>query len=395
MSTQGVLVGSKQNEYQEERRVPMILVLAVLLGVFLIWAALFEFDTTIRAMGDVIPRARTQVIQAADGGVLSELLVREGSVVAEGELLSVMEKERASAGYQEERARVTALEVALLRARTEIYDDETLDFGAYQEEIPGVVRAQREYYDQRKRGLQEELGTLQTNLDMASVELQMNERLLETGDVSAIEVMRAERQVNDVRGQMLEIRNDYLEEAHQEITRTEAELESLRYKLNSASNILDHTEIVSPVAGVVKYLTVTTLGGVLRAGDELMQISPSEGGVVIEAKIMPADIGKLELGMLVFIKLDAFDFSIYGNLQGTLEYISSGTLTERDASGRDEEFYLAQIGIDEEHMARESNLSSVVLKPGMKATIDIRTGSKTVLNYLYSPIAKTFSGAVH
>jgi len=379
---------------QKDKGLSMIGIIAILIASFLAWAISFEFDTTVRATGKVIPSARTQVIQAADGGVLSQLFVKEGASVKEGQVLAVLEKERANAKYQEESSRVIALEISLHRVQAEIRE-QIPNFDAFQENSPGIVKAQQDYYQQRKDKLRNELYILNSSLQMAQTELDMNTNLLNTGDASRIEVMRAQRQVNDVQGSIMEAKNAYLDEAHKEVTRIEAELKSLRFKLDAANNVLNHTEITSPVAGVVKFLGINTLGGVLRSGDELMQISPSKGGLIIEANVAPVDIGQLETGMSVFVKLDAFDYTIYGNLQGTLKYISSDTLTEKDSTGRDSIYYSVQVLIDEQHLKNEPKLASVNLKPGMNVTIDIKTGEKTVLNYLSKPITRAFSGAIH
>ena len=379
---------------QKDKGLSMIGIIAIILASFIAWATSFEIDTTVRATGKVIPSARTQVVQAADGGVLSQLFVKEGDDVRDGQLLAVLEKERANAKYQEESARVTALEVALIRAKAETRGVRP-DFVRFQETNPIVVKAQQEYYQQRKDYLYQEQKMLNSSLKMAQTELEMNENLQVTGDASNIEVMRAQRQVNDVHSNLMEAKNKYLDEAHREVTRIEAELKSLRFKLGAANNVLNHTEIRSPVTGVIKFLGMNTLGGVLRLGDELMQISPSKGGLIVEANVAPVDIGKLKTDMPVFVKLDAFDYTIYGNLQGTLDYISSDTLTEKDSSGRESVYYSVQVTIDEEHMKNQPKWASIKLKPGMNVTIDIKTGSKTVFNYLSKPITRAFSGALH
>jgi len=154
---------------------------------------------------------------------------------------------------------------------------------------------------------------------------------------------------------------------------------------------------VAPIAGVVKYLKLTTIGGVLRAGDELMQISPTEGEMVFEVKINPADIGQLSIGLPVSIKLDAFDYSIYGSLEGTLTYLSSDTLAEQAANGQTNTYYRAQVRIDASRAKAHPNpkLASVDLKPGMTATVDIRTGHRSVLKYLAKPVYKAFGGALN
>jgi len=158
---------------------------------------------------------------------------------------------------------------------------------------------------------------------------------------------------------------------------------------------LNHTVLTAPVAGVVKYLKVTTIGGVLRTGDELMQISPTDGDIIIEVKINPADIGQLKSGLPVAIKIDAFDYSIYGSLTGRLSYISSDTLTEQAANGQASTYYRAQVRLDPKSATTNPKLADVALKPGMTATVDIQTNSRSVLEYLAKPVFKAFGGAMH
>jgi adhesin transport system membrane fusion protein len=177
-------------------------------------------------------------------------------------------------------------------------------------------------------------------------------------------------------------RNKYLQDARTEATK----LSEDRYKLDERQSILGKTNLTAPIAGVAKYLKVTTIGGVLRAGDELMQISPIEGEMVFELKVNSADIGQLALGLPAAIRLDAFDFSVYGSLAGKLTYLSSDTLTEQGANGQVSAYYRAQ---------PNPKLADVALKPGMTATVDIRTGQRSVLKYLAKPVYTAFAGALN
>ncbi len=374
--------------------ISMTVLLFVALTAFLLWAALFEIDQTVRAQGQIIPIARTQVIQSADGGVLEKLLVQEGQRVKAGQQLAVLERERSTAAYDESRAKEAALTAALIRAQAEA-SERTPDFGAKLQRFPEFIAVQQALYEQRKRGLQEELTTLKEALGMANEELRMNEGLLKTGDTSQLEVMRAKRQVGELEGKINALRNKYLQEARTEATKVSEDLASNRYKLDERQSILGKTVLTAPITGVVKYLKLTTIGGVLRAGDELMQISPTEGEMVFEVKINPADIGQLSTGLPVSIKLDAFDYSIYGSLEGTLTYLSSDTLAEQGANGQTSTYYRAQVRIDAERAKTHPNpkLANIALKPGMTATVDIRTGQRSVLKYLAKPVYKAFSGA--
>jgi adhesin transport system membrane fusion protein len=206
------------------------------------------------------------------------------------------------------------------------------------------------------------------------------------------------------------VKQKYLQEAKQDVIRFEEEISAHQFKLNERKILLDHSILKSPVDGVVKVLRINTVGGVLRAGDELMHISPTSGGYIVEAKINPSDIGELRLGLPVSLKFDAFDFSVYGMLQGTLSYISSDTLTESGPNGATQTYYRVQVQLNPNLDSEKSNtdtpwffqaerkvnkLSLNELKPGMTATLDIQTRSRTLLQYLIKPVQKAFSGALH
>jgi adhesin transport system membrane fusion protein len=374
--------------------ISMTLLLLIGLVLFLLWAALFEIDETVRAQGQVIPSSRTQIIQAADGGVLSELLVQEGQSVSPGQRIAILEKDRSNAAFEESRSKVGALHAALMRTKAEA-SNTPLEFGEEFKEFPEFVAAQQALYTQRLRSLNEELKTLREGLNMAQEELRMNESLYKTGDIGQIEVMRAKRGVSELQGKINAVRNKYQQEARAEAIKLEEELSSNRYKLEGQQSVLGHTELTTPVAGIVKYLKINTIGGVLRAGDELMQISPTEGEMVIEVKINPVDIGHLTQNLPAAIKLDAFDYSIYGTVDGILTYISSDTLVEQSASDQTISYYRAHIKLNADQLKANSKLAGVPLKPGMTATVDIRTNRRSVLQYLAKPIFKAFGGAMN
>jgi adhesin transport system membrane fusion protein len=370
----------------------MTMVLFIGLTLFLLWAGLFHIDQTVRAQGQAIPSARTQIIQAADGGILSRIDVQEGQAVKAGQLLAILEKDRPNASFKESRTKVAALGITLARAQAEA-NQRTPEFGNDEKAFPEFVAVQKALYEQRKRSLQEDIASVQDALTMAQQELTMNEKLLKTGDTSQLEVMRARRQVGELKSKINSTRNKYLQDARQEASKVAEELASNRYKLEERQDVLGHTELTAPVAGVVKYLKVNTIGGVLRPGDELMQISPTDGEMLIEAKVNPVDIGQLKTGLPVAIKLDAFDYAIYGILHGTLTYISSDTLVEQGANGQSSTSYRVHGKLDPQQTKDNPKLASVTLKPGMTATIDIRTDSRSVLQYLAKPIFKSFDGA--
>ena len=364
------------------------------LVVFLLWAALFELDETVRAGGNVIPSARTQIIQAVDGGVLSALLVQEGDKVNMGERLAVLEKTRVNASYEESRAQVASLNAALIRAKAEAAGAAPI-FGQEFADYPEYVLMQQSLYQQKVQKLRDEISILNAKLILAKEEQVIYERLYADGDASRMELMQVQQRVIELQGKVSGLNNQYLQEVRQEIAQLSTELASNRFQLQERKNRLIHTDIIAPVAGVVKYMRLNTVGGVLRPGDELMQLSPTDGDLIIEAKVNPVDIGQLTEGLPVSVKLDAFDYSIYGGLKGVLTYISADTLTEKSEGEGAASYYRVQVKLDKDAQANNPKLANVVIKQGMTASIDIKTNRRTVLQYLAKPVLRAFSGALN
>ena len=375
------------------RRISAMWFLLLFLLTFVGWASIFELDQHIRAQGLVIPSSRTQVIQAMDGGSLRAIYVHEGEIVKSGQKLALLEDDRAQAAHEQAKAEVFSRKAALIRCLAELAGKKP-KFPKEFDQYPQFVDAQVGYYEQRKRGLDDELEVQKASLKLAKEEYNLSERLGKSGDISRVEVMRSLRQVLDIESRITGLRNKYLQEAYQEMVKVEDDLSSSRYKLDEKVSILDHTEMLAPMAGIIKYVRITTIGGVLKPGDELMQISPIDEEILAEIKINPADIGQLRTGLPVSLRLDAFDYSLYGKLEGTLRYISPDTLTEPGANGQQQVFYRAQVAINEMSTQLESKIRVSEIMPGMVVTADILTGHRTVLHYLLKPIYKAFDGAL-
>lgn len=376
---------------ESKRRSSIVLWVIVGIAVFLvIWSFVFEIDQTVRSQGQIMTSTRTQVIQAADGGVLESLLVSEGQVVKAGETLAILEKERANAGVEEGAAKLANLKAIFARAKAESNHVEPV-FPDELRRYPEFVNEQLAVYRQRKKTLETDLIALQDALSMAEQELLMHEKLHLTGDISQLELMRAKRMVIEGRSKIDTAKNKYKQDAINEAAKIQEDLMSQEHKLKERLSVLDHTVIKSPVDGVIKAMRVNTVGGVLRAGDELMQISPTGSDLLVEVKINPTDVGQLKLGLPVSIKVDAFDYSIYGTLDGNLNYIGSDTLTEQSATGQNNLHYRAHVNI----FATQQNKKFTVadLKPGMTASVDIKTGERSVFNFVFKPVVKAFDGA--
>jgi len=354
------------------------------LGAGLWWASQAEIEQVTRAGGKVMASSRTQVIQTPDGGVVEQLFVREGAAVRKGDLLVQLDNTRASAALADSSEKAAALNASLARLRAETLGTpyRPTGSGAFNE-------LQHRLYERRQTALKEELSVLTKSAELARREVELNEPLHQAGDISAAEFLRLQRVANETAGQVTLRRNKFLQDAQAELAKTEEDLASVQQMLNDRRGSLEHTQLRAPVDGVVNLITQTTQGAVLRAGDEIMQLLPTGDDLIIEARLRAADIGFVRPGMLAAIKLDAFDYSIYGALDGVVSYVSSDALTERTPQG-EQPYYRTHIRISGKRFKGEK-ADQIVLQPGMTATAEIITGRHTVLDYLLKPVKKTVS----
>ena len=360
----------------------------MVVGLFFAWAYYAEIDQITRAQGQIIPSSRTQIIQAPDGGVIENLLVREGAEVDRGELLVRFDQTKAEASFREAEFKVAGLSATVARLRSEvfggepIFKPETLDFPEFRQNQTDLLRKRRE-------SLESEIRAIERMKVLAQRELDMTKPLLKTGDVSMAEVLRLERLVAEQEGQITNRTNKYQQDSQSELNKLEEDLAGAKESLIQRKNLLDNTELRAPVNGTVKNVRVTTRGGVLRPGDELMQIVPVDDALIVEAKVKPSDVAFLKPDQDVVIKIDAYDYTIYGSLEGKLTYISADTLNE-DVKQGEQAYYRVQVKTESPRFNRRPN-ENLQLQPGMTATIEIKTGGNTVLKYLLKPVIKTLN----
>ncbi len=379
--------------YKIEHSFSVVYVLAGIFCSFILWATLFDIDETVNAQGIIVANGKNQVIQVADGGVLSTLLVKEGDKVKQGQLLATLEKTRAKASYQEIKSQVAYLKTALARASAEILNKKII-FGKLSQEYPDFMQAQQALYVQKRRSLDEQVDLLQKTFTIYKEEWENTKTLEKTGDVSKLEVLKVRQKLLDIERRIADVKNKYYEKVGVEIEKLGGELSKSLHKLRSQENILEYTDIRAPKDGIIKELKITTNGAVLRPGEQLMEISPYEGGVILEAKIKPIDIGRVKLNMPVSIKVGAFDYTVFGGLKGIVTYISSDTLIDKDASGREVTFYRVNVKII--GIEYKDNLKSkqIKVKLGMSVSIGIKIGVRSLFKYLVKPISRGFSSAL-
>lgn len=362
---------------------------AASLVAFFAWASWAELDQVSRATGQVIPAGRVQIVQSAEGGVIDEIRVREGDTVKRGELMVRLDTVKIAAAVEEGEAKVASLKGTLARIEAELFD-RPLVFPADVQKYPEVIGNQRLLYAKRRAALQSQIHTLEEVQELMRQEMAMNRPLIATGDVSRTEILRIERSLADVGGQIANRRAQYVQDLQAEYTKVSDDLVTAEQTLAQRRDSLAYSRLVAPTAGIVKNIRLTTVGGVLRPGDEVLQIVPTDEELIVEARVAPSDIAFVKVGQSAGVKFDAYDSAIYGSANGRVTYVSADTLTEQTPEGQSTSYYRVHVKVDTRSM-RAGAKGKIEIQPGMTAVTEIKTGQSTVLRYLTKPLLKTMS----
>lgn len=355
------------------------------------WAGMTEIDQVKQAQGQVIASDRTQVIQAVDGGVLREMFVQEGQEVQEGQLLASFEKTRVKAALDDTQGKVMALRITLARLRAEVYGTK-LTFTKEMRAYPALIENQTNLYNRRKTAFTEDIQALRKVRSVLLEESAMIKKLESTGDVSQADVLRSRRQIADIEAQITTRHNKFFQDAQADMTKAQEDLNAQTEALNDRTQLLEQTDLNAPSRGLVKNIRVTTLGGVVRAGDTVMELLPTQSGLVLEAKVYPADIAFVTVGQVANVKLDAFDTTIYGGFKGEVVYVSPDTLTEETQRGP-QPYYRVHVKIGEKDFDSEK-ARRMEVRPGMTAHVDLVVGQRSILSYLINPVTRVLGQAL-
>ena len=395
----------------------------VVVVLLIIWASLAHVDEVTKGDGKVIPSRQLQLVQSFDGGVVSEILVKEGQVVEKDQLLLKIDETRATSGVRESAAQGYALRArqARLRALAEgaafqppgaagdnadekrIVEEERRLYETRLSELNTMLAINQQQLQQRQQELSEMRSrktSAERSLELSQQELSKTKPLLASGAVSEVDILRLEREVSKARGdseqssaqiarvqasigeaqrKMQETELNFRNEARKELAETLGKLNALNEGAVALNDKVDKSQIRSPVRGRVQRLLANTVGGVVQPGKDIVEIVPLDDALVLEAKVMPKDIAFIHPGQAATVKFSAYDFSIYGGLSAEVENISPDTVVDE----RGNAFYLVRV------RTHQSNFSEKMpIIPGMTAEVDILTGNKTVMSYLLKPVLK-------
>lgn len=357
---------------------------------FLIWASLTKIDQLARAQGVVIASAKTQQIQSANDGVIKDIYIKEGDIVKKDDKIITLEVEQFQAGYESTESKVASLKATINRLESEIYDKELI-FDELVLKYPDFIETQKELFYKKQKALNDQIKVLNSSLSLAKEELELNLPLIETGDIGSIEVLRLQRQVAEIEGNIINTKNKYFQESQSELTKAQEELSIKEQELIDKQVSLQRTTIYAPVDAKVNNILITTKGAKVRSGDVILELVPDNDELIIEAKLQPADLSFIKVGQKAIIKLDSYDFSIFGAFEGKVKHISPDNLIEKTPQG-EKYYFRVLISIDSHELISKVG-KKVTITTGMTNQVEIITGERTVLNYLTKPLIKTVSEA--
>jgi adhesin transport system membrane fusion protein len=384
------------------RTARMLLAAALaLLVAFVTWAHFAVLDEVKRGNGKVIPSRQIQVVQSLEGGIVQAILVQEGAIVRAAQPLMTIADTKFAAELGEIRERRAAIAARVARLQAEAGGRTSLVFPDELREVsPRSVETEQSVFDTRARKVAQDVDVvaqqearLTESLKLLTRELELTRRLYAQKVVPEIEMLRLERQASEMRGQLAEaqsrivnIRAAFQSQADEDLAKSRGDLAVLEENIKSAQDRVARTELRSPVHGIVNRLNVNTIGAVVQPGANLMDVVPLDDSLLVEGRIRPQDIAFIRPDQAAVVKFTAYDSSVYGSLKGKVERISADTIVDEkspDRAERQENFYRVVVRTEKNHLGNSENQLPII--PGMVATVEVLTGSKTVLDYIVKP----------
>lgn len=405
----------------------LLYVVIIVLFLLVMWSYFAEIDEVAKGDGKVIPSQQLQVLQSYDGGIVQEILVREGQTVDAGQVLLKVDPTRFLSSLEENTTQFAAL-AAKVQRLSALTQGEVLRFNReLQEEAPTIVDNERKLYNsnlaeldevaagsdsrimQRRQDVEEERANLsqyQNVLSLSKKELAVTKPLLASGAVSEIEILRLERQIVELEGNITkskvaikrglnaieeeiinkeEARLKLVNRWNQELTDATGEMAMLQQSQTSLEDVVSQADLRSPINGTVQRLLINTVGGVITPGSAVVELIPQDDQLIVEAKVSPKDIAFIREGQPAILKFSAYDFTIYGGMSAEVQHISADAITNE----KDETYYLVRL-----ETKRSIADESLDILPGMIVQVDILTGKKTVLNYILSPLFNVTASAL-
>ena len=358
--------------------------LALMLLSFVLWANFYTLDEVTTGTGKVIPSSHEQIVQSLEGGIVHSINVQEGEVVERGQRLAQLDRTKTESGVQESLSRLHAALATAARLTAQI-NNTPLVFPPELDNEPDLVKSETGLYNSSRNSLEKQLSGLKQGVALIRRELAMTKPLVKQGAASDVEVLRLQRQINEMESKATDLETQYHVRAGEELAKANAEIETQRSVILGRKDSLNRLDFFSPVKGIVKNIEVNTVGGVIPPNGVLMTLVPIDDQMLVEAQISPRDVAFIHPGQKAKVKITAYDYSIYGSLDGEVTTISPDTI--QDDVRRDVYYYRVKIKTNANYLENKHHEKFYIF-PGMIATVDIKTGNKSILDYLLKPLNK-------
>lgn len=397
----------------------------LLLIVLITWAGLAKVDEVTKGTGKVIPASKVQIIQHYEGGIVRKVLVSEGEKVKKGQVLMMVDNTHFGSLYRESMLKAAALQAKIARLQAEALGLPLKFNPAFEKKYSNAVKSEKALYKANQEELKSKLLTLHQQLNQKKQELEaskvkvvqlkrsfelvnrelvMTKKLLKDGAASEVEVLRLEREVNTLRGELEtaelniprleqavaesknkveELKFVEMSEAAERLTEAKSQFTALKESNRTLQDRATRTTVRSPVNGTINVIHVNTEGGTIKPGMDLMEIIPSSGTLLVEAKVSPKDVAFLHPGQKATVKLTSYDYLVYGSLIGKVEHISADSLEDEKGNS----FYIIKVRTDKDFLEHKGQQLPII--PGMMAEVDIITGTKSILDFILKPLLKT------
>lgn len=371
-----------------EEKMPYANVLLItvigIVAAFIVWAYQSRVSELTRGQGKVIPSGSTQIVQSLEGGIVSALQVSESDYVNQGDILAKLDDTILRATYRESLVERDNLIAKIARLDAESVESDTLTFpDSLVESRTDLIASESLLFNTRRDKINGGQDRIKKSLALKRRELSITQPLAESGVVSQVELLRLETMVNDLEGQLERERSEYLNEVVSQNNEYKTRLSQIEETIVAYEDKIERSTIKAPLSGIVNKIHIKTLGGVLQPGAPIMEIVPIENNLLVQAKISPSDIAFVTLDQEATVKLTAYDFSIYGGLEGTVEQISADTFVNEEDG---QSYYHILIRTGERSL--KTTKEEFQILPGMVAQVDIKTGKKSVLDYMLKPLLR-------
>jgi len=376
------LIFGEEDDVGLSRSKRVVVLICAGLVAFLVWAWFADLDEVATGSGRVVPTMREQIIQSLEGGILADLRVRQDDTVQPGQILARLDPTLTESNVDETVAKYRAALASSARLTAEV-NGTPLTFPKDLNGNPDLIAQETRLYHSRRDSVAESVRWLQEALAQTRSELKITESLVPVGAASNVEVLRLRQKLADLELRKADLQSQYMVTAREELAKANAEIETLSATIKGRTDALSRLTLRSPVRGIVKNIEVSTKGGVIPPGGQLMQIIPLDDQLLIEARMSPRDIAFIHPGQRATVKITAYDYAVYGGLDGKVSSISPDTI--QDEVKRDEYYYRVFVRTQTNALINKSGKRFPIV-PGMVATVDVHTGSKTVLDYLLKPM---------